>query len=69
MRLWVISAACSVDGFGKVSEQSEHNVLTFKTVREGEIIITFLMTQISEKGVLMHELKLCLGICKVMFEY
>ena len=31
LRVEVISAADSVDGFGKVSEQSEHNVLTFRT--------------------------------------
>lgn len=30
----IISAAGSVDGFPKVSEQSEHNVLTFRTDRE-----------------------------------
>lgn len=32
---WVISAVVSVDGFGKVSEQSEHNVLTFRSERGG----------------------------------
>lgn len=30
---WIISAVVSVDGFGKVSEQSEHNVLTFRSQR------------------------------------
>lgn len=30
---WIISAVVSVDGFGKVSEQSEHNVLTFRSER------------------------------------
>lgn len=45
MRVWVISAAGSVDGFGKVTEQSEHSVLTFRTERKGKIIIMFLMTQ------------------------
>lgn len=44
VRAWVISAAGSVDRFGKVSEQSEHNVLTFRSERVGEIIIMFLMT-------------------------
>lgn len=34
MHAWVISAAGSVDGFRKVSEQSEHNVLTFRTESE-----------------------------------
>ena len=49
MRVWVISAAGSVDGFGKVTEQSEHNVLTFRTERMGKIIIMFLMTQNMKK--------------------
>lgn len=38
-------SAGGVGGFGKVSEQSEHNVLTFRTDRVRKIIIMFLMTQ------------------------
>lgn len=45
MRVWVISTARSVDGFGKVSEQSECNVLTFRIQRLRKIIIMFLMCQ------------------------
>lgn len=45
MPVWVISAAGSVDGFGKVIEQSAHNVLTFKSEIGGKIIIMFLITQ------------------------
>lgn len=46
MRVWVISAPGCVDGLGKVSEQSEHNVLTFRSENEEKmIIIIFLMTQ------------------------
>lgn len=55
MRVCVISAAGSVDGFGKVSEQSEHNVLTFRTETVGKIIITFLMTQNTKNGAFMRE--------------
>lgn len=36
MHVRVISAAGSVDGFGKVTEQSKRNVLTFRTGRETE---------------------------------
>lgn len=49
MRVWVISAAGSVDEFGKVNKQSERNVLTFRTERVGKIIIMFLMTQNTKK--------------------
>lgn len=45
MRVWVISAAGSVDGFGKVIEQSEHYVLAFQSEIAGKIIIMFLITQ------------------------
>lgn len=46
MRVRVISATGCVDGFGKVSEQSEHSVLTFRTENEGKMImIMFSMTQ------------------------
>lgn len=58
MCVWVISAAGSVDGFRKVSEQSEHNVLTFRTERVGKIIIMFLITQ-NTKMVPLHMNQSC----------
>ncbi len=47
----VVSAPRRVDGFGKVKEQSEHNVLTFRTERQGKIIIIkLLMTKMTKKA-------------------
>lgn len=42
---WVISAAKSVDGMGKVTEERKSGVLTFRTGRLALIMKIFLMRQ------------------------
>lgn len=56
MPVRVISATGCVDGFGKVSEQSEHNVLTFRTENKEKMIIIIMFSVTQDK-------KKCLHVC------